>query len=207
MTDDKRRSDPRFVLKLHLAGRLEQRLLNLETDNVSMGGVFLKTEERWPVGTKLELIFDRDEGVCNSAAVVVHQQAEGMGLAFVDPSPQFRAALRRIVDAAVEQNAPYISRRGQPRVAGRIALIEHCDGKSRVMYTENLSEGGAYVIGQTLRELGSSFALTLSEHGLFDCDARIVRRDGKSAGIMFATTTPLFNAALRRILDAFVGVH
>jgi uncharacterized protein (TIGR02266 family) len=74
-----------------------------ETDNLSEGGLFIRTNAPFPVATRLRLRFETDEGVAVPLRGVVRwtrERAEegrpsGMGVELIDPHPRYVDFVRR----------------------------------------------------------------------------------------------------------------
>src|SRR6476469_8448042 len=79
-----RRVHERFHCDLPVTVILEDRELSTSTDNASLGGMFLRTEEKVPYGTEVKLRFRlpglKEDTV--SAAIVRWNRPEGFGVQF-----------------------------------------------------------------------------------------------------------------------------
>jgi hypothetical protein len=64
------------------------------TKNLSMGGLFLLADKRWPVGSQIALAIVHGDMRLEFAARVTHLQRDGVGLCFIDPSDAIRDVLR-----------------------------------------------------------------------------------------------------------------
>ncbi len=202
-----RREHPRVVVSLKVTGHVEAHEIAWEMTNLSLGGAFVRTEQHWPLGTVVALIIDWEGQRVATHAKVVHQHGDGLGLMFAEASAEARLALRRIVEAHAALGQPYISRRSIERTQGRIALLVRREESYGVGFTLDLSVKGALLAAPTGLVESDTLLLTLSEHGLFDCQARLARRTEAGAGLEFLSPTPEFVAAVERITDAFAGLR
>jgi len=67
------------------------------TRNISLGGVFLETKKRPDVASLVDLWFVWGEETFVGKARVVHHADDGIGVAFVEPEPDFLKALAEIL--------------------------------------------------------------------------------------------------------------
>jgi uncharacterized protein (TIGR02266 family) len=115
--DDKEatRSHPRFLAEKTVGVRLDLRseLKTLWTENISKGGLFVRTDSPPPRGTVVEVVISTPDGEVAMKAEVVHvvdratAQAvghpAGVGLAFVDVRPEHRKAIGLYVDGIADR--------------------------------------------------------------------------------------------------------
>lgn len=104
------RRHPRFVTSTRVEIRTEDRgeLRALWTENISKGGLFVRTEEPPPMRARVEVQLETPDGAITLSAEVVHQidaaaaanlgHPAGVGLQFVNLSPEVRARIERYVD-------------------------------------------------------------------------------------------------------------
>jgi hypothetical protein len=88
-----RRNAQKAVLVVWKQGT-QKRVSRLE--NLGLGGLFICTQERPPMGTSLQLLFDAPEGEVRARAIVRNlATSRGMGLAIVSMEQEHRTRLDR----------------------------------------------------------------------------------------------------------------
>jgi len=83
-----------------------------ETDNLSEGGLFIRTDEPFPVGTRLRLQVDTGDGVAIPLRGVVRWTRDGvqegrpcgMGIELIDPHPRYVEFARRQTEPPDERD-------------------------------------------------------------------------------------------------------
>lgn len=70
------------------------------TRDLSVSGVFVRTAARPPVNSHLSigLVWGEDSLICT--AQVIRHDADGIGLTFMDPDPDFARAIAEILDSS-----------------------------------------------------------------------------------------------------------
>jgi uncharacterized protein (TIGR02266 family) len=109
------RVHPRFLAEKKVALKVGERsdLRPVWTENISKGGLFVKTETPPQRGTIVEVVITSPEGEITLRAEVVHvvdvalarqiNQSAGVGLQFVSLSQEQRSAISRYVDGIAEK--------------------------------------------------------------------------------------------------------
>lgn len=112
------RSHPRFVAEKRIGVRLAERkaLKAMWTENISKGGLFVRTDTPPPRGTILEVLISTPDGELALNAEVVHVvdpksseaagQQPGVGLAFVGVKAEQKRAIHQYVDGLADRLSP-----------------------------------------------------------------------------------------------------
>lgn len=112
------RSHPRFVTEKKIGVRIAERsaLKTMWTENISKGGLFVRTDTPPPRGTILEVLISTPDGELALNAEVVHVvdkqsseaagQPPGVGLAFVAVKPEQKRAIHQYVDGLADRLGP-----------------------------------------------------------------------------------------------------
>lgn len=120
------RIHPRFLTEKKVTMRIGEReeLRTLWTENISKGGLFVKTEQPPPRGARVEVAIQTPAGELALAAEVVHVldavtaqqvgQTPGVGLQFVDLTTDQRDAVFRYVDGLAERISGAMPVEGAP---------------------------------------------------------------------------------------------
>ena len=90
-----------------------------------------------------------------------------------------------------------------PRHPIRIAFLVRECGSWRPYFTTNLSATGALLETVCMLSPGTILECMLSEHGLFDFRARVVRAATGGMGVEFVEPSPNFSAAVGRVVAGF----
>lgn len=151
----------------------------LETEDISVGGLFIATEHLLPVGERIRLVLQFSGGrsalkTVAEVARVVDQPAEGMptglGVRFVNMSSQELDQVREFLaervakpQAQSEQGeAAGVQRRRHARMEQRIKLRFQAVNAFGVSYSRDISSGGVFI--QAIEDpppMGSQIMVTL----------------------------------------------
>ena len=99
-----RRAHGRVQLELPMTARVQKREVEVEIEalDLSMGGVFVRTNQKWPLGTELTISFEHNRARHKGTGIVVHQMVRnyvsGVGVRFTKVSDEFHNALLRIME-------------------------------------------------------------------------------------------------------------
>jgi uncharacterized protein (TIGR02266 family) len=93
--------DKRRYPRIRFGFRVEDPAGQMEwmTEDISIGGLFLKTLEKLPVGSKLQLVFQLpgSSRVIEAIGEVKHHREEGMGLEFSKMDQEGREEMERFI--------------------------------------------------------------------------------------------------------------
>ncbi len=140
----------RYCLRKPLATRVQlyngtRALAEGEAENISTGGLYVRLADTraFPVDRVVEVAFDVPDrgGSCaiRSPAMVVHRNAHGIGLMFLNEDLTFSRILKRIVMELPEQPA------SRPVATGKVVAFRGRGarhGRSRVPQPEAEAEAG-----------------------------------------------------------------
>lgn len=157
-------------------GRVEARLqvqfvyadgfFELETEDLSIGGMFITTQHLLSVGERLRLVLHLPGSkpaikVVAEVARVVEEstkgQPSGIGVKFVDMNEQDKEAIQDFLARQVSRKQDTgalgtsgLERRVHARLDQRIKLRFHSDNSAGISFTKDISSGGVFI--QTLDE-------------------------------------------------------
>jgi len=118
--NDERRSAPRVSAHLHLHLVYEDldELVESYSRDISEGGIYVKTENPLPIGSKVQLkisIVHQELMYIDALCEVVHADekngadpSRGMGVRFIEISPEGQQFIREFVLSRVEDKAPSV---------------------------------------------------------------------------------------------------
>jgi len=116
MADPEKRQDPRFVTSTQVELTIEggDHLHEVWTDEISKGGLFVRTTTPPSIGTKLEVRLNTPHGTLTLTAEVDHIVGEatfkqigslaGVGLKFIDLGPQKKKAFERYIETLAKRS-------------------------------------------------------------------------------------------------------
>ncbi len=136
------------------------------TKNLSMGGLFLMSDKRWPVGSEVALALTYGPTRLEFVGRVTHLQRDGVGLCFIEPSDQVREALRKLIAAQIPQNKGGLASALKNAVGfGGGPRIAWSDGESRFESpARDVSTRGAFFEFDALPAVGSTIIVYLAGH-------------------------------------------
>ena len=94
-----RRAGERFHVELSMTATIGGRELTVATENISLGGAYVKTDEKVPLGTPIQLTFPHRGQTVVVVATVAHRGRGGLGLSFAEVSEQSRFAIGELISA------------------------------------------------------------------------------------------------------------
>ncbi|MEZ0312603.1 MAG: PilZ domain-containing protein [Myxococcota bacterium] len=184
------------------------------TKNLSMGGLFLLSEKRWPVGSELNLTIAFGRARLPINARVTHLQRDGVGMCFMEPSDAVREALRLLIASQIPVNEP--SRAGAIARAvglggGPSVVIAWSDGKLRHEATvRRLTMHGGFFETPDRPDIGSNIMVYVPssfenedaeiEHELRGCSAEVTAHSEEGFDARFTVPSAEFRMALERLL-------
>ncbi len=205
MSDHPPRPDPRVALRLPVA--TPEGGAPAVTKNISMGGLFLITTKRFEVGTDVELVLEIAGVDLAVTARVTHQQADGAGFSFVDPSPLLREIVREQIDAILHQQA---SDDTDPHFVIQHAVTWSRDGTGRELSdVRDLSLAGAFFdsdvpvrVGETVYVYVPGFIATDENKAseVRGVEAEVVRVEEDGFGVKFLGASAEFRMAIERMM-------
>lgn len=198
-----RRLNPRLEINTKLVGRLDDKTLDLPLANLSYGGAYFDCPQPPIAGEQFELELFNDGQTVASRARVVHSTDEGFAVKFIDPSIAFTTALSRLLTRKLMKNVD-ITADGFD-VSGRIAMLLQQGPDFEVLFTANLGKTGVWVLTDRLWAYSETLWITLLEHGMFDCEVRVLWCTEDAMALEFISPSREFSAAYQRVLDAFMG--
>lgn len=102
------------------------------TKNISVGGLFIITHHRYPLGQYLNLRLDYKGMIMESGARVTHIQRDGVGVRFWNATPALEGAVKSLIDDLITTGHYEDERRREPRltvsdtpVVWRMGEFEH----------------------------------------------------------------------------------
>ena len=204
VTASSRRKFPRIDLHCEFSVHDEMHgKFIVPTVDLSFGGAFLEIDKALPLGRLLTLALKKGGQVTETQARIVHRHKTGYGVSFIDPPDDFYDSLTEVLFEHVVSNV----RLGAPEdtVPARIALIcDYPDGY-RVLFSTHLSPQEIWIITEEPRRINETFWVTLSEHGMFDCQVQVVWCTSTAMGLAFVTPSDEFSAAYNRVFNSFLG--
>ena len=194
-----RRKDTRInMLHAVTVGVFEDVYSGTITD-LSFGGAFIELKEWVDVGVDIQVTLQHKGQNVTTEAQVVHQSNNGIGIGvyFIKPDEKFIAAICDLISNYL--NPDYSNGLDFDWVPGRIALYTHHQGKFNVMFTTALGPERVWALVQDTEEWTDSITVTLSERGLFDCQAIVEWRTEQAVGLKFALGSEAFYSAYSRV--------
>ncbi|MFO1351950.1 MAG: PilZ domain-containing protein [Gammaproteobacteria bacterium] len=196
-----RRKYPRLNLRHEFTLRAHGRQLTLATRNLSFSGAFFESEAKLPVATQVAVELHCLNHNVETSARVVYLDKYGFGVEFENSPPSFVDALHALIgEQAAHQNVLTLS----ATVPARIALLHHGAEGYHILFTSHLNHSGAWVLTETPEAFGDLIRIALSEHGLYECQAKVVWRNDRMLGLKFVDPSEDFSNAYRRIVNAFM---
>lgn len=101
------------------------------TRNLSMGGMFMLSDRRWPMGSLVDLVLEYKGAQIPTPARVTHLQPDGVGVRFVQPTVEFEDEITRVIDDLVtggrplDQNHSFDAALGPTHIVWRAGNLEH----------------------------------------------------------------------------------
>lgn len=173
------------------------------TKNLSLGGLFLLTRRRYPVGENVSLKLIYQDLNLDVEARVTHLQSDGVGFAFVSASTPLRNTIRAILDKMVQGS---VSRDG---AAPPPSSFWSPDGSvKREARLLDVSAKGAYVAGPG-PAVGAEILFYIPGFTPRDASepsevrgskARVVRSSEEGFGMEFVNASAEFRMALEELI-------
>lgn len=200
-----RRIHQRLEVSEKLIARCNGELMELPLANISYSGAYFDypNPKRLSVGTPMELDLLRGEEAATTKAKIVHSTGDGFAVVFVEPPLDFTTAVSRMLTRRLMADA-------NPGAEGfdvttRIAMLLQQGPEFEVLFTTGVGEHGVLVLTDRLWAYSETLWITLLEHGMFDCEVRVIWCTEDGMALEFINPSDEFQAAYRRVLDAFLG--
>ena len=198
-----RRKFPRVSMRCEFSVRDASGEFPVSTVDLSFGGAFLETDRPLLIGNVITLTLIKDEIAAETPARIVHRHKTGYGVAFIDPPDDFYDSLTDVLFDHVVSNV----RLGAPEdtVPARIALFcDYPDGY-RALFSTHINAKEIWVLTEEARAINETFWITIAEHGLFDCQVRVIWCGSNAMGLELVSPSEEFMQAYQRIFDSFLG--
>ncbi len=191
-------------------------LHQLDAENISLGGVFLKTTSPAPRGSPVRLrlrsagpgaatigLMGRVVHVIDEAVGARKSHPPGMGVQFDPLSPQTETLLRRFVDGLAAQAEP-AEERPPVRFVGPASIeVNATRSVVRQLWEQSLSVGGLFAEGET-PPLGSLLSVRIGPLSLVGEVVHLVL--GHGAGVQLTNLDGGKREALQRFVDGVDSV-
>lgn len=202
---NRQRRFPRIGLEYEFS--VEDELLGrftVTSVNLSFGGAFFETTKELVVGHIVQIEMIKNGQVSSTEGRIVHRHKTGYGVAFIDPSADFQNNLCEVIFAHVVKNV----RQGAPEdtVPARIALFSDSKAGYQLYFTTHLNPHGVWVLTDQRQMVDDIIWITLPEHGLFDCKAKVVWCTRSAMGLEFVDPSKEFAHAYERLFNSFLSL-
>lgn len=186
-----------------------------QTKNLSIGGLYLITRRRYPVGEHVELRLEYDAVQLRVTGRVTHQQADGCGFSFVNPEHETREAIRALIDNLLAQ-APIEGDDTNPRIALRKRVSwSYEDNQRHEASLRQLARAGAYLFSEHPAKKGASIFVyfpgftTTDDPGraseVRGSEASVTHVDSAGFGVRFVRPSAEFQMAVERLIVRYGG--
>jgi long-subunit acyl-CoA synthetase (AMP-forming) len=201
------RNHPRVATRVPLSILAQGRWSELETENLSLGGALVRTADRWPVDSQVDVVLTHEGRPAKGRARVVYLHQGGVGLAFVNSDEHFSGTIARILEEKLSSGERFVERRARPRKNVQLRVSIFADATTRERVTVNLSSSGVLVrcACSELRE--EAVTLSFLDHPGLTLSGRVVGRRESDVGIAFVSLTTAEQTALDRIVECSEAVE
>jgi hypothetical protein len=180
---------------------------SLPVANVSYNGVLLETRNMLPLDFELQLSWsDRNKSIKSNARVVRHTE-HGFAVAFTNPGVDFITDTSRMLwEYAIAMGITEKLLCGK-ELPGAITLFLNESYDYKPVFTVSFGPRNVWIVSERIDWNSRELWITLPEHGLFDCRAKILRiPDNVVMGIGFIEPSQEFRAAYRRIIRTHLAL-
>jgi len=203
-----RRRHPRYSATVTVIDGSDAEGQSYVTRNLSVGGLFLLCNRRWPVGEELALTLDQDGRQLAVRARVTHIFRDGVGFSFCDPGAEFLRELRSMLEALapIEMESPG-ERRDSDRLPVKIQAAWVYGEVERQDPLRNLSANGAFVVSDKQPPVDSTVTVYLPAYTFSresdkpsevrGSSARVVRHEDRGFAVEFVDPSAEFKMAVR----------
>jgi hypothetical protein len=181
------------------------------TRNISLGGLFVLSEKRPPVGSSKELLIEHRKRTATVCCRVTHLQADGFGAAFVAPTNELLEFVRSIIDELLAGGADSVKeRRREPRSPADAQVVWNQTDSSHPGRLRNISGSGALIESADCPELHTDVLVYLPGY-TYDatsphpseargCIARVMHKVSYGFGVQFVEPSAEFRMALGALM-------
>lgn len=194
------RRGPRVSVRIPIEIVAQARATLAETENLSVGGALVRTDERWAPGTLVHVKLIADERPLLGEARVVNHHRAGVSLQFSSAAGDFGDALGQIVarQLAIEQR---IERRASRRIEAELRVRVSATEAEREFFIRSVSETGL-LIACDPSELGGARELTLvfPDRGGVPISGTVVSHRQNGVAVAFRSLTDTQREYLARLI-------
>ena len=179
------------------------------TKNMSLGGLYLITPRRYPVGDTMTLILRYADREVTVEARVTHLQADGAGFAFVDASEALRADVQRLIDDLFHQRRAEDTSPNRPNP--QAVSWSRGDGGRGDASLRRLTPTGAFLTGAGEVSVGELVYVYLPGFTATDrsdrasqlrgVNARVVNQSHEGFEVRFVDPSAEFRMAVERLMS------
>ncbi|MEE8408058.1 MAG: PilZ domain-containing protein [Myxococcota bacterium] len=179
--------------------------------NMSLGGIFLCTRQRWPVGSEVTVSIDDGKHSLTTRCRVTHLHSDGVGFSFVNADDGLLLGVENMIDRLLSAGASQDGRRRCERELAAAAIVVKNASGFATAQLQDISQGGARVRSSERPELGSEIYVYLPAYTyaqgsaypseLRGCAAKVVHFRHKSFGIEFQSPSAEFLMAVSAIVS------
>jgi hypothetical protein len=179
--------------------------------NIGLGGLFMLTRHRKAVGSPLELLIEHGTTKASVRGRVTHLRADGVGIAFVDPSHDFLEFVQTIIDDLLGLRL-HGERRQDLRSPVDIRVVWSHNGVQQESRLLNLSPTGGLVECNNGPSVGSELFVFLPGYTYAfgstrpiearGCAARVMHITATSFGVQFVEPSAEFRMAIEDFVHA-----
>ena len=195
-----KRNHLRIVVALRVMAECPLGQARGSTKNLSVGGIYMLTETRFPAGTEVRVTLEHKMWSVEVSATVTHQRPDGLGLKFINPAPDIIGDLTGIIDDILSTGVDIdggdsmldgnehlvVIRRGVLEFVG--TLVSVAPGEVTIEADEMPSDGEALVVLLPARSEGTH-----------------VREIIGAVAVVNGIDAPRFTASLKEPNDDFVS--
>lgn len=201
----------RVAARLPVVDAIEGEKRACYTKNLSLGGLFLLTDKRWPIGSTVSLSVNHEDARFDVDARVTHLQADGVGFSFVDASTTLREMLRQVIDKTISRPSDE-SDESVNRVAIQSRVVWAQDEQRYEADLRNIGQEGAFLETVVPPQLEGTVFVYLPAFGpavtdnvpqeLRGCMATVSRRDADGFAVRFVNPSAEFRMAVAELSRA-----
>jgi hypothetical protein len=180
------------------------------TRNLSPGGMFLITKSQWPLGTVVPFHVAHRYWEADVKARVVHTQATGVGLEFVDLDDNAKAMINRIIEGLLADGAWYDERRRTLRAQIRGTVVWRHGTVEVESNLRDLTTQGAFIETSQAPETGTEIYVYLplqgigtdrpSQPSVCGSQATVVRREPGGFAAEFVSPCEEFQSVVKNLV-------
>ncbi|MEE8409321.1 MAG: PilZ domain-containing protein [Myxococcota bacterium] len=179
--------------------------------NLSFGGVFVVTEQRWPVGDNVQLTIRYRDQAIKTNARVTHTHLDGVGFAFVRTSAKLLSSISNMIGDLLTERLAVDDRRQSTRIDVSAAIVFSRDDTPESAQLRDISDTGALVLTRKPPPVGSRTYVYLPGYAysngstqrseLRGCLAEVVRSDQDTFACEFRDPSAEFSMAVKALIE------